>query len=216
MSIVNVPFRVKPDIEAKLRTGEYIRNGGVIRDRKTGQIIEHLKEAGKSSNSATEKSNSVRGGYSKTNNYGTNTSNNQGWGYAIFAGVGILAATFFGIRHSRKHCQEVEDFNNAYEVYKTKVKNGSIDHATIKNLMNAIRKVKSSPKFDKIKKFLPDLTYDMPDLIDYTIRFAKANNMNFKEPNDKFEIHLLQALLIAQQAVFNKENVEAVEQTSCA
>ena len=48
MSTTNVYFDIPQEIEIGLRTGELVRNGGVVRNAKSGEIVSHLAEVGQS------------------------------------------------------------------------------------------------------------------------------------------------------------------------
>lgn len=200
MAIKQVAFDIPLEIQEKLLSGEFIRYGGIVRD-KSGRIIAHLKEIVPQS-----AKNSIVSFLHKNKTA------------IIIASIAVVLTTAAGITYvvvkNKKNNEDesiptfIADFNEAFEQYLKSIKTGTVDVDKINNVISSLSEIQQKCDDGKIKiDFSIENLNELVDIIkNYTIQLANANSIEIKslDNNNTNKMVQLQHYLEVQKQVFDK------------
>lgn len=198
-SIIQGNFSITDESMKLLKEGEYIRTGGVIRDR-AGHIIEYLKDAPNNIN-----------------------SKNVLYGVGIFA-AGCLTATvineIYKYSNKKKKNNEVykleqtivSNHNDTVTEYLNSISSGTLNVGVLMAIINNLKLIKKLAEENDSKIMINvEQTNELFDIVyNYTVELAKLNNLNLDIESMQNEISLSNIVkcLEYQQQIFETNDLD--------
>ena len=195
MAVVQVPLDIPPVIEAGLKTGKYIRAGGIIRDAKSKKIVKHLKEAGVAEQAKQAKH--VVFDFIKEHKGGF-----------IVGGLIITAVTTGGVYVYNKIKYKEFEMPEPLREYLNAANNGTMTEKEIKHLLKYLEGMDEEQLKDRISLSNKEVKEMIKQIYDYTQRLAEANHYNEELKKIKRKDDLAKVLyncLLTQKNIYVKE-----------
>lgn len=203
MKVIQIPHSISDDSYEKLMRGEYIKDGGVIRD-KFGHIVEHLGD--------------LPDWYKKIlKNKQLKKNVLLGLGGFVAGGVTVFLMNK-GIKNEKlKNKKEltnevITNHNQIMISYIDKISEGKLDIACLLETINHLRLI-----IELIAKKEIEIEFDINQtnelfyiINNYTINLAKLNNieLELKEENEETSLSNILKCLELQKTIFEMENEE--------
>lgn len=197
MAVVQVPLEVPAVIEAGLKTGKYIRVGGIIRDAKSKKIVKHLKDAPgleqahHAKNVAFEFIKDHKGGF-------------------IIGGL-IITATATGAVYVYNKIKYKEfEMPEPLKDYLDAANKGKMSEKEIIDLLNYLEGMDEEKLKDRVSLSNKEVKDMIKHIYAYTRKLAEANEYNEKIKRMKRKDDLAKVLyncLLTQKKIYDKEKV---------
>lgn len=179
--IVQPTFYVPPDITAGIRSGDFIRYGGVVRDT-AGRLVAHLKEIPTPTKAAEDVAKPAA------------LSLKSPWvaiGVWVITLVAIGGGIVLASKQARKDSEPaipecVQSYNRSLRTYLEAIQNGRLDGDIIDQLITDLDAVIAhGDEGDTTVALSPDHLATITEVIlDYTSELAKANGIELNEDDE--------------------------------
>lgn len=172
MPIQQIAYDIPTNIAIGLKTGTYKRFGGVIRNRKTGAIVKHLKEADVPKQAGSAVFQAVK----------QHPAASIGIGAAVALGGVATACLAKKKREKRGNATQpacISPFEAALKDYLHAIRQGNLNEKAIDRLLEALRAISETENGAQISIRLS--TKELNELVriiaDYTEKLATANSI---------------------------------------
>lgn len=200
--ILQVDFKVPPELLARLNAGDLTRHNGVIRNE-LGEIVHHLKEADQRSSDV----------HLNTAPDGRAQSGRVAIGVGLVVVVAASGAVVWRARKRRaKSLRCVDCWNEALKVYLAAITNQSLDQNVIDELTKALDALaimvdERAISIDIAPTSLPEVSGVVAK---YTRALAEANSLSLREPavseasSPPGPVAELRRYLVIQREIFDR------------
>ncbi len=207
MGVIQIPFSIPEEYEIGLKSGEYIRTGGVIRNQ-TGNIVKHLKEF--TDNDLTDEA-------SKNISEVLDLKKSL-IGIGALIGVSAAATSIYFVykkirnKHNGNDKEKIilDGFNAALSKYVSSIKEGNLSIDVLEDFIWNIKFIKENLKNKEIEvKISLNQLEELLDLIySYTVNLANLNNISaelIEKDNDKDSLSNIIYFLDFQKKILKEE-----------